>query len=816
MKKSLLTALLAALSISLVSCVNNPAPATTPNSTPTQTTPDKDSNSGKDDDKVTLKTITYSGDLKVGGQLSLVAKDSNGGLITPQTAVTYTATKGADLVTIQGNKVKLLKAGDVTIQGSYEGSTAEVSFTIVEGTPKTTIGSIQEAGNYTLAGKVAAEHTSGILISDGTGSILVYDRDAGKDVKIGDSVEISGDIAIPKKGSLQQLQFSYQTKYTLNKTDDNGITLPKAVSLTSEIADGWATTQPTLADSKLYTWKATAQKTTDYFTLNIEGSNTIIEPMYLDTETYNIEVGKEYEVSAYYLGYSSSNNYAGVMVTGLKNLSPALNTSETEIVLDKGSTQKITVTGVNGASTENLTWTSSNNDIATVSNDGTITGVADGIATITVSNGTQEATISVDVYDSAVLTPINKITIGKKLNFQGKVVAKDTQGYVVYNDNAAIYIYGRDLTSAVSLNDFVKVTGTVINRNGTLEISYSDNPTITKLDTPIDGFVDPIATELTADIVKGFSKTPATTNNKLYKWSATVGSIKSGNYTYKTLNVDGSDITLEAADYKTEIPAEGTRVNVEGFLIGYYNYASFVFTKIEEDKTPRLEITADKKSLNLADQEKATITVKKYNTDGAVTFTSSEADVATVEASADDPNKAVVTPLKVGKTTITAKVDDTTKAEIEISVVDNSNVTQVTLTANGLGLVDSYNDGSKEIDGVNFDWKQLYKGKGDTIQSRTKDKSISSLRNTTAFAGSIVSVVINWNAQSSNSTKGKGTFSFGSAALDAANDTAIEFGFTNETTTTINVANSDATYFYFTRTATGGFYFDSIVFNIAA
>lgn len=203
MKKSLLTALLAALSISLVSCVNNPAPATTPNSTPTQTTPD---NSGKDDDKVTLKTITYSGDPKVGGQLSLVAKDSNGALITPQTAVTYTATKGADLVTIQGAKVNLLKAGDVTIQGSYEGSTAEVSFTIEAEQLEASI-SIKEAKSkpagttVVVKGKVLSAVGKSAYIADATAGLYIYNwsyNSDGSDTAISNSTWTVGDSVIVK------------------------------------------------------------------------------------------------------------------------------------------------------------------------------------------------------------------------------------------------------------------------------------------------------------------------------------------------------------------------------------------------------------------------------------------------------------------------------------------------------------------------------------------------------------------------------------------------------------------------------------------
>lgn len=116
--------LLAFLSISLVSCSNTRDPIS-PDSTVSQITA-----STPDDEGQTLASIEYSGEAKIGNKISLIAKDSNGSLIVPQSAVTYSVTKGNDLVSIEGSTVTLLKEGEVTIQGSYEGVNKEVSFII--------------------------------------------------------------------------------------------------------------------------------------------------------------------------------------------------------------------------------------------------------------------------------------------------------------------------------------------------------------------------------------------------------------------------------------------------------------------------------------------------------------------------------------------------------------------------------------------------------------------------------------------------------------------------------------------------------------
>lgn len=66
-----------------------------------------------------------------------------------------------------------------------------------------------------------------------------------------------------------------------------------------------------------------------------------------------------------------------------------------DISVDVDKTVKLTLT--NNTGDDNVTWTSSNKKIATVSSDGTVTGVAAGTATITVTSSDEEHTYSVSV-----------------------------------------------------------------------------------------------------------------------------------------------------------------------------------------------------------------------------------------------------------------------------------------------------------------------------------------------------------------------------------------------------------------------------------
>jgi uncharacterized protein YjdB len=66
-----------------------------------------------------------------------------------------------------------------------------------------------------------------------------------------------------------------------------------------------------------------------------------------------------------------------------------------DISVDVGKTVQLTLTNTTGD--DNVTWTSSSKNIATVSSDGTVTGVAAGTATITVTSSDEEHTYSVKV-----------------------------------------------------------------------------------------------------------------------------------------------------------------------------------------------------------------------------------------------------------------------------------------------------------------------------------------------------------------------------------------------------------------------------------
>lgn len=99
---------------------------------------------------------------------------------------------------------------------------------------------------------------------------------------------------------------------------------------------------------------------------------------------------------AAFLGGGCSNNDSEGSTTEVTSISLNSNT----LSLTVASSSTLTATILPSTSTSAVTWTSSSTDIATVS-DGTITGVADGTATITAKAGTKTATCIVTVTASS-------------------------------------------------------------------------------------------------------------------------------------------------------------------------------------------------------------------------------------------------------------------------------------------------------------------------------------------------------------------------------------------------------------------------------
>lgn len=97
------------------------------------------------------------------------------------------------------------------------------------------------------------------------------------------------------------------------------------------------------------------------------------------------------------LNVQVNNSSARVNVTPIPVPATDISLDETELSLVAGTSQQLVATVSPGNSTDKVVWTSSDDKVATVSNDGTVEAVGVGTATITATAGAHSATCAVTV-----------------------------------------------------------------------------------------------------------------------------------------------------------------------------------------------------------------------------------------------------------------------------------------------------------------------------------------------------------------------------------------------------------------------------------
>lgn len=248
----------------------------------------------------------------------------------------------------------------------------------------------------------------------------------------------------------------------------------------------------------------------------------------------------------------------------------------TEMNLLVGDSETINATVLPGNATDKtVTWTSSDEDVATVNN-GTVTAVSGGTATITAKAGEKTATCLVNV-TTEVNYDISQITKAGEYTIRGLVAAKNSKALVVSDGDDSIYVFDNTLPEKYNINDYVEVTGNVSEYNNAFQFNYS-GLSVTKLSEEHE-IVLPAAEELTAEKLNSLlaQDSYSTKDIKLYKWTATAA--KDGNF--DTLNVEGCNVSVEPVYLPSDFTiTTGTTYEVEAYFVGYYNYVSIVLTKL--------------------------------------------------------------------------------------------------------------------------------------------------------------------------------------------------------------------------------------------
>ena len=423
---------------------------------------------------------------------------------------------------------------------------------------------------------------------------------------------------------------------TLNKTE---ATLKSTETLGLEVTVGPATTT-----DKTVTWS-----TSDATIATVDENGVVTA----------ISVGKAIITATTANGLTATCEItvAETPASGVVIDKEALGITGDNLEMRVGDTKTINVT-VEPATTTNkaVTFASSNASVATVDTDGSVTALALGQTTITI---TAKSGVGTSITVNVVATPAASITLNKTeatlkatetLGLEATVGPETTTDKTVTWSTSDASIATVDKNGIVTAISVGKVTITATTANG-----LTATCEITVAETPASGVViDKEALGITGDNLEmrvGDTKTinvtvePATTTDKAVTF-------ESSNAAVATVDADSNVTALALGQTTVTITAKsGVSTSITVNVVA----------------TPAASISLNKNAATLKATETTTLEATvgpATTTDKTVTWSTSDATIATVD------ENGIVTAISVGKATITATTANGLTATCEITVAE--------------------------------------------------------------------------------------------------------------------------------------------------
>lgn len=734
--KSLFAAILAVLSIGLVSCGNE---SSQPSSNPT--TP---SNNSQTPSVKNSYTFDVNGELKEGMTVTLIFKN-NGSAIVEQASVVYSV-DDASKATVSGNKITFTGNGSVKITATYKGETIEKTVEVAEGEHIYTIAEAKAAKSdannlIKMRGKVTASLGTSAYISDSTGGAYIYNWSfnnadtaiTNKSFTVGQTVDITAFIVHSNKKDKNGNQIERGLQIS-NYNSGSRVSGTSAIVSTTEVE----AMKPIELDEAGY--KAlTYDKVGNLYTFEAEyvsgkpskGTGVDVKfklgntDIVLRTDKFDpaapsdtLVAGKKYKITAPLSWFNGSQfAYASSGVSIVEADAKPLEVSYTgNAYVGKEVTLVTTASGVKV--TEGVTYTieegsdlaSLENDVLTITGEGTIkvkaTYVKDG------KTLTAEVTINATALALSKLSELKSMTTGKVksrgyvMGYTGtpridsglydKVFVADGEDYFI------LYKVKPEQLTGINVGDLIEFTGDIQHyKQGDVTTYETKNNVITKLTEADSSIVKPTATELTSSSA-AFTFGQANIS-KAYKINQGVvvsnTEDSSGNMTVKfTLGSNEYDLFMDSRDYDiTKDPFTKLTVGAV-FNANVFAAASNFFCPSNIEITSQQEVlTMDKEegTINIHGNDKTLQLNATYggtNT-APIVWSSSAESVATVN------QNGLVTGVAVGETIITAKKSETLKVQAKITVVD-VNITKVTISASDLTEMETAGAVNQEVKGI--------------------------------------------------------------------------------------------------------------------
>lgn len=742
--KSLFAAILAVLSIGLVSCGNENNPSQ-PSNNPT--TP---SNNSQTPSVKNSYTFDVNGELKEGMTVTLIFKN-NGSAIVEQASVVYSV-DDASKATVSGNKITFTGNGTVKITATYKGETIEKTVEVAEGEHIYTIAEAKAATSdmnnlIKMRGKVTASLGKSAYISDSTGGAYIYNWSfnnadtaiTNKSFTVGQTVDITAFIVHSNNGGERGLQISNwnsEKKERVNGTSAIVSTTEVEAMKPIELDEAGFKALTYDKVGNLYTFEA------EYVSGNpkekgvnvkfkLGNTDIVLRTDKLDpaSPSDTLVAGKKYKITAPLSWFNGAQfAYASSGVSIVEADAKPLEVSYTgNAYVGKEVTLVTTANGVKV--TEGVTYTieegsdlaSLENGVLTITGEGTIkvkaTYVKDG------KTLTAEVTINATALALSKLSELKSMTSGK-VKSRGYVMGHTgtpRSDYGLYDkvfvadgeDYFILYKVQPEQLTGIKVGDLIEFTGDISHyANGSVTTYETKNNVITKLTEADSSIVKPTATELTSTSA-AFAFGQANIS-KAYKINQGVvvsnTEDSSGNMTVKfTLGSNEYDLFMDSRDYDiTKDPFTKLTVGAV-FNANVFAAATNFFCPSNIEITSQQEVfTMDKEKaeINIHGNDKTlqlNATYHGSNTDPIV-WSSSAESVATVD------QNGLVTGVAVGETIITAKKSETLKVQAKITVVD-VNITKVTVAfkseiADLLTIDDSAKTATLTTQGITFLIKQ--------------------------------------------------------------------------------------------------------------
>lgn len=698
--KSLFAAILAVLSIGLVSCGNESS---------------QPSNNSQTPSVKSSYTFDVNGELKEGMTVTLIFKN-NGSAIVEQASVVYSV-DDASKATVSGNKITFTGNGSVKITATYKGETIEKTVEVAEGEHIYTIAEAKAASSNAnklikMRGKVTASLGTSAYISDSTGGAYIYNWSfnnadtaiTNKSFTVGQTVDITAFIVHSTNGGERGLQISnrnYEKKERVSGTSAIVSTTEVEAMKPIELDEAGFKALTSDKVGNLYTFEAeyVSGKPSKGTGVNVKfklGNTDIV----LRTDSYDPAVpsdtlvaGKKYKITAPLSWFNGAQfAYASSGVSIVEADSEPLEVSYTGDAY-VGEFVNLVTTASGVKVTEGVTYTieegsnlaSLANGVLTITGEGTIkvkaTYVKDG------KTLTAEVTINATNLTLSKLSELKSMTSGKVKSrgyvmghtgtprsdsgLYDKVFVADGQDYFI------LYKVLPEQLTEINVGDLIEFTGDISHfPNGSVTTYETKNNVITKLTEADSSIVKPTATELTSSSA-AFAFVQDNIS-KAYKINqgVVISNTKNskGNMTVKfTLGLNEYELFMDSRDYDiTKDPFTKLKAGAV-FNADVFAAATNFFCPSNIEITGEQEVlTLDKKEgeINIHDNNKTLYLNATYaggsNTDPIV-WSSSAESVATVD------QNGLVTGVAVGETTITAKKSETLYVEAKITVVDENN-----------------------------------------------------------------------------------------------------------------------------------------------